>query len=209
MATVTAPAQLSLECNESPVGIVERHRFSVAQYREMIEHGIFAEDEPIELIRGEVVKKMPIGNAHAAMVNQLNRFFSARLSSDLLISIQNPIATEDSEPEPDVAILNFQDDLYASRRPVAGDVRLLIEVADSDVCSSDLIKGSVYAAAGVVEYWIVNLNNSTVEIYLDPQAVEGRYATVNTVSGDQTLQPRAIPGLSLTAEEFFGKKLPS
>ncbi|MEZ6133344.1 MAG: Uma2 family endonuclease [Pirellulaceae bacterium] len=99
----------------------------------MIEHGVFAEDEPIELIHGEIIRKLPIGTPHAATVNRLNRLLSKVLPDSAMVSIQNPISTPDSEPEPDVAILNFRDDLYASRRPLAADVRLLIEVADTSL----------------------------------------------------------------------------
>ena len=198
-------SSVNLATNQAslPADSISRHRFSVAQYREMIQHGIFAEDEPIEFIRGEVVRKMPIGNAHAAIVKNLNRLLSARLPADLLVSIQDPIATEDSEPEPDVAILKFSDDFYASRRPVAMDVRLLIEVADSSLAFDREIKGSVYAAAGVIEYWIVNLNNTTIEVYLDPQVDEARYATARTVSAGDVLTPRAIPSLTLKVEELL------
>ncbi len=68
----------------SPSVVVTRHRFSVEQYHEMIEHGIFKEDEPIELIRGEVIRKLPIGNPHAATVNRLNRLLSKCIQDDTM-----------------------------------------------------------------------------------------------------------------------------
>ena len=119
-----------------------------------------------------------------------------------MISIQNPISINDSEPEPDVAILKFRDDLYASVRPAASDVQLLIEVADTSLTYDRDIKGPIYAEGGVVEYWIVNLNNSTVEVYRDPQP-EGRYATVKTASNGETLVPLAVEGLSLLVDDLL------
>ncbi|XZE21716.1 Uma2 family endonuclease [Pirellulaceae bacterium SH449] len=173
-----------------------RHLFTVNQYHEMIEHGIFQEDEPIELIRGEIIRKLPIGNPHAAAVNRLNRLLSKQLPDEALLSIQNPIWLGDSEPEPDVAILSFREDLYASRRPMAEDVLLLIEVADSSLAYDREIKGTVYAETGIFEYWIVNLNQATVEVYLDPQS-DGRFATVITARSGDTLKPRKVAGLSI------------
>ncbi len=205
MASVVSPLTTRHPRDAYSASDFVRHRFSVQQYRDMIEHGIFAEDEPIELICGEVVRKMPIGNAHAAMVKQLNRLFSLQIPPDLLVSIQDPIATADSEPEPDVALLNYCDDYYASRRPLAKDVRLLIEVSDSSLVFDREIKGAVYAAAGIVEYWIVNLNNSTVEIYLDPQPAEGRYATNRTLRRGEALTPLTTPSVTLTLEAIFDK----
>jgi Uma2 family endonuclease len=186
----------------SSSNIIVRHQFTIDQYHDMIERGIFAEDEPIELIRGEVVRKMPIGNPHAATVNRLNRLLSKRLRDDALLSIQNPIWLSDSEPEPDVAVLNFREDLYASRRPVAQDVQLLIEVADSSLVYDRDVKGPIYAEAGVREYWIVNLNNATIEIYRDPQP-DGRFATVNTARLGDALTPLAVADLSLQVEEIL------
>ncbi len=157
MASVDSHAgSPTLSAVASPSMAVTRHRFTVEQYHEMIEHGIFKEDEPIELIRGEVVRKLPIGNPHAAVVNRLNRLLSKLIQDEAMISIQNPIWLADSEPEPDVAILIYREDLYASRRPGAADVLLLIEVADSSLAYDRDIKGSVYAEAGIGEYWIVN-----------------------------------------------------
>lgn len=187
----------------SPSLAVTRHLFTVEQYHEMIEHGIFKEDEPIELIRGEVIRKLPIGNPHAATVNRLNRLLAKCIQDDAMLSIQNPIWLGDSEPEPDVAILIYREDLYASRRPGAADVLLLIEVADSSLAYDRDIKGSVYAEAGIREYWIVNLNRSTVEVYLDPQP-DGRFATVITARSGETLAPLQVAGLTIDVNTILG-----
>ncbi len=186
-----------------PSSPIVRHRFTMNQYHDMIDRGIFAEDEPIELIRGEIVRKMPIGNPHAATVNILTRLLSKRIPDSAMISIQNPVLLSDSEPEPDVAILNFCDDLYASRRPGAQDVLLLIEVADSSVAYDRDVKGPIYAEAGVREYWIVNLMNSTVEVYRDPQS-DGRFATVTTALSGEILTPLLLSGLSVPVDEILG-----
>jgi Uma2 family endonuclease len=191
-----------LQNSAPPLIAVQRHRFSIAQYHEIIDHGIFAEDEPIELIRGEIVRKMPIGTSHAFAVNMLTRLSSKRLPESAMLSIQNPVLLTDSEPEPDVAVLSFPTDAYASRRPVAEDVFLLIEVADTSLAFDRDVKGPVYAEAGIVEYWIVNLNNSTVEIYRDPQP-DGRFATVTTASISATLSPLKFSDVSLRVDEIL------
>lgn len=186
-----------------PLSPIVRHRFTIEQYHDIIDRGIFAEDEPIELIRGEIVRKMPIGNHHAATVNILTRLLSKRIPDSAMISIQNPVLLSDSEPEPDVAILNFCDDLYASRRPQAQDVLLLIEVADSSLAYDRDVKGPIYAEAGIREYWIVNLMNSTVEVYRDPQS-DGRFATVTTAVSGQILTPLLLNELSVPVDEILG-----
>ena len=200
--TTSTPPAVVLQNSAPPLIAVERHRFSIEQYHEIIDHGIFAEDEPIELIRGEIVRKMPIGTSHAFAVNMLTRLLSKRLPESAMLSIQNPVLLTDSEPEPDVAVLSFPTDAYASRRPVAEDVFLLIEVADTSLAFDRDVKGPVYAEAGIVEYWIVNLNNSTVEIYRDPQP-DGRFATVTTASISATLSPLKFSDVSLRVDEIL------
>ncbi len=182
---------------------VTRHLFTIEQYHEMIEHGIFSEDEPIELIRGEIIRKLPIGNPHAATVNRLNRLLSKQLPDDAMLSIQNPIWLGDSEPEPDVAVLIYREDLYSSRRPMAEDVLVLVEVADSSLAYDREIKGAVYAEAGISEYWIVNLSQATIEVYLDPQS-DGRFATVVTARSGDTLTPRKVAGVSIEVSAILG-----
>ena len=85
------------------------HSFSVEDYHRMIETGIITNDHKVELLDGQIVHMSPIGRFHAACVNRLKHFFSAISADDLLISVQNPVLlNENSEPEPDLAILKFK-----------------------------------------------------------------------------------------------------
>ena len=80
------------------------HRFSVEDYHRMGESGILRQDDRVELIRGEVVRMTPIGIPHAGCVRRLTRTF-ARLGDRSFLSVQGPIQFEDSEPQPDFALL--------------------------------------------------------------------------------------------------------
>src|SRR5437667_12435873 len=110
-----------------------RRRFTIDQYHRMGEAGILSEDEPVELIAGEIVVREPIGSRHAGTVNRLNRLWTSRLGERAVVQIQNPIELpeEDSEPQPEVALLRPRADFYTAAHPVAGDLPPLIEVADS------------------------------------------------------------------------------
>jgi len=181
----------------------EPHRFTLQQYHSMIESGILGEQCSVELIRGELVQKMVIGNRHAACVNSLNRLLSTQLADSELVSIQNPVSIQDSEPEPDVAVLVFCDDLYASRRPTSADVRLLIEVADTSLSYDRDVKMPLYAEAGIVEYWIVNLINDTIEVHRDARS-DGRYGTILTLERGQCVTPISFTTLSLSVDQILG-----
>ncbi len=84
------------------MALLTHHRFTVDEYEQMIEHGILTEHDRVELIRGEILDKMTIGDRHAACVDRLNRLFTLALGEAAIVSVQNPIRLSDSRPEPDL-----------------------------------------------------------------------------------------------------------
>lgn len=182
---------------------VIHHRFSVQVYDQMIEAGIFTENDPVELINGEIIKKMPVGRLHVAMVNRLNQRFVMQFAGQAIVSVQNPIILVDSQPEPDIALLESREDFYAIAKPTAGDVRLLIEVADSSLAYDREIKLPLYAHSGIEEFWIVNLMESRIEVYRRPHS-DGTYADRTDFVGGQTLALLAFPGVLLAVDELLG-----
>ena len=178
------------------------HRFSVTRYEQMIDSGILTENDPVELIRGEIVEKMPIGDEHVACVNRLNRIFLRRLGDTAIVSVQNPIRLADSEPEPDVALLLPQDDDYASGKPRAPDVCLVVEVADTTLDYDRDVKLHLYAENGVVEYWIVNLLDRCLEVYRQPQP-DGTYGDVQTFRPPDQISVQSLPGSKFSVSDIL------
>lgn len=178
------------------------HRFSVALYEKMIDNGILDEDDRVELIRGEIVAKLPIGKQHAACVKRLNRLFNSLLGAQAVVSVQDPIKFADSEPEPDIALLTPKADYYASDIPAPADVRLIVEVADTSLEYDREVKGALYAEAGIAEYWIVNLVDAFVEVYRQSRA-GGTYADVRMVRSGDTIQLVALPSLAVAVAEVL------
>ena len=175
------------------------HRFSVDEYDEMIARGILDENDRVELIRGEIVDKMTIGDRHAACVKRLNSLFQALSPDRWIVSVQDPVAFEDSKPEPDLALLQPRGDFYADSTPRSSDILLVIEVADTSLDFDRDIKLPLYAEAGVSEYWIVNLTDSCVEVHRGPRS-DGTYADSQTVAKDGTV---SFQGLDLTVAQLF------
>ena len=179
-----------------------RHRFTVDEYQEMIERNILTEQDNVELIRGEIVEKMTIGKRHAATVKRLNLFFTLLSPGRYIVSVQDPVGLGDSVPEPDIALLAFRDDLYEFEIPTSVDVLLLIEVADTSLEDDRTEKLSVYAEAGIREYWIANLNNDCVEVYRNPQP-NGTYADARVLNLGETLDIAALPGVVVAVDHVF------
>lgn len=178
------------------------HRFSLADYAQMIDLGILTENDRVELIRGEIIEKMSIGELHAACVKRLNRIFSTRLAQRACVGVQDPIRLADSEPEPDISLLKPRDDDYATSHPEPDDVLLVVEVAEASLDFDRNVKGPLYAENGIAEYWILNLIDRALEVHRAPDA-GGRYADVRILkSGDATDLVR-LPGTSLLVADLF------
>ncbi len=178
------------------------HKFSVEEYYHLAEKGILQEDERVELIDGKIIDMAPVGSIHTSCVNRLNYLF-AELAKRAIVSIQNPIRIgEFSEPQPDIALLKYRNDFYAGHHPVADDVLLLIEVADSSLEYDREEKIPLYGRAGIPEVWLVNLIENCIEMFRSPSP-EG-YKNVMKFFHKQVVSPESFPDIRLTVEQILG-----
>ena len=176
-------------------------RFTVDEYYKMIELGILKDYERAEIIEGELIKKMTVGDKHAAVVNRLNRFFSRNLKDVILVSIQNPVRLTDyNEPEPDITLADLRK-FDGNRHPRPEEVILIIEVSDSTVKYDRDKKLPLYAEAEIAEVWIVNLPNEIVEVHTKPSV--GLYQSVKIFRRGETVQSEVLPDLSLQVESVL------
>ncbi len=153
-----------------PLMPIPVHRFTVAQYHRMIATGVLTENDRVELLEGWIVDKMPQHPAHAGTISILLAKLQAKLPKGWFIRVQSPITLEDSEPEPDLAIVRGPEKRYRVAHPTPEDIAIVIEVADSTVEYARVVKGRTYARAHLPVYWIVNLVEQQVEIYTQPRA---------------------------------------
>jgi Uma2 family endonuclease len=145
-------------------------QLSVSQYHQMIRGGILTDDDPVELLEGVLVTKMPKNPPHR-LANELAREALARLiPAGWHINMQEPITTADSEPEPDLAIILGERRQYRDRHPGAGEIAVVIEVADATLVRDRELKKRLYARAGIPIYWIINLPERQIEIYTLPSS---------------------------------------
>jgi Uma2 family endonuclease len=169
-----------------------------SEYDRMVELGLF-QDERIELLRGVLVKMSPQYAPHASTIQKLNKLLMSRLQGKFEVRIQSPLAlSDDSEPEPDVAVVSLGD--YELEHPRSA--LLVIEVSDSSLLK-DRGKAAIYASAGIGEYWLVNLGARTIEVYSSPGG--DRYAELRTLREGDTLRPTALPDIAIAVAEILPK----
>ncbi len=155
---------------EPPVSQDSFRRFSLDEYHWLIEHGFFQDNERVELIGGLLHQMSPEGPRHVAAIDRLLHLFFNRVGDRALVRVQHPILLPEnnSEPEPDLVLAKRREDFYGSAHPVATDIILVVEVAASSLLEDRQLKVPVYAAAGIAEYWIVNLVEDQIEVYQEP-----------------------------------------
>ena len=169
----------------------------------MIDAGVFVGNSNYELIEGEIVKKMTRGDYHISCINRLNRIFTRKCGDEIIVSVQNAVViSEISEPEPDVTLLRFQEDFYASGKATTEDVLLLIEVSDSTVSYDRTTKIKLYAQAGVEEVWLVNLPKQVLEVHTEP--TNGKYKVVRKLNKNESVSPKLLPELTIKISDILG-----
>lgn len=180
-----------------------RHAFTVAEYYRMAETGVLPPDRRTELIDGDIIEMSPIGPLHAAVVRLIQWRFQELLGRRAILSVQLPIRLgEAGEPQPDIAVLRARGDGYARAHPTPADVLLVIEVSDTTLAYDSQVKAAVYAQAGIVEYWVVDVVARVVEVHRAP--AEGRYRDVVRAAGEDSLSPVAFPDVRVSVDEVFG-----
>ena len=192
---------------EAPVQIQpERRLFTVDEYYAMAKVGILAREERVELIDGEIIVMAPIGDDHLASVDIGTRFLVRAVGDRAIVRVQGSIRLDErTQPQPDFALLKDRDDFYRSGAPGPDDVLLLIEVSYSSLSYDRNIKQRLYARFGIVESWIVNLRDGTIEVYTDP--VGGEYTTTRVFRSGETVSPATFPDIALSVSDIIGYML--
>jgi Uma2 family endonuclease len=183
--------------------VQERQRgITVVEYHRMIDAGTLGEDDHVQLIGGAVVAMTPQGPAHALVIQNLTRLVAQGLATELALRPQLPLTLpDDSEPEPDLAVVRLED--ARSREHHPRTAVLIVEVAGDSLRLDRQTKAALYARAGIPEYWIVNLAETTVEVHRDPDPETGAYRARVIVSSQDTLAATSVPGLRIAVADVF------
>ena len=169
----------------------------VAQYHQFPEFN--ANGRRTELIRGVVIEKMPKSPLHAGVAKLLYDGLNALVPAGFSVRQDQPLTLRDSEPEPDIAIVRGSVQDYWINHPTTAS--LVIEIAISTV-AFDREKASLYAEAGVEEYWIVLPVERRIEVYRQPQ--DDRYLDHAIVEGDTVLTCGSLPAIQVRLTELLG-----
>lgn len=180
-------------------GAPQRYRFTPDVFHQLGALGVFPADARLELIEGDIYAMPPEGPDHATTRLRTTRQFARRESSRWHVRIEAPLRLGDSEPVPDISIVEGDLENYAHAHPTGAF--LVIEIADASVEYDQTVKARLYAQAGIPEYWIVNLKTRRLEVYRDPTP-QG-YQTVQHYTADETVRPLFEPEWEIRVGDFL------
>ncbi len=186
---------------------VEARRCTRLEFERMIEAQQFEPGERLELIDGEILKTAPHESAHGTAISLTESCLRAAFGLGFTVRLQLPLAIDPySEPEPDVAVVHGAAEDYPAGRP--STALLVIEVADTTLVHDRMRKGSLYARAGIAEYWIVNLVDRRLEIYREPAPAASSsfgwaYAWSRYYGTGQNVMPLACPGSFVAVSDLL------
>ena len=182
-------------------------RFTRAEYDRLIELGVFQPDENIELIGGELIVAEPQGAPHYTAIRKTAKALEAAFGPGWEVRMEGPIGLDDeSEPEPDVAVVPGSVDDYARAHP--SRAALTVEVAESSLALDRRHKGSLYARAGLSDYWVLNLIDRVLEVYRAPIADAAapfgwRYSEREVLDASARAIPLAAPRSSVSVSQLL------
>ena len=144
------------------------YKWSVADYHQIVESGVLA-DKSVELLEGEIISMSPESPLHSSVNYSVADYLRTLLSDLAIIREAHPITLDNSEPEPDIAIVSAPYTQYISRHPYAQDVFWLIEIANKTLTKDLNEKSITYARNGIGEYWVIDLVNNKLWLFRDPE----------------------------------------
>ncbi len=181
-----------------------RKLWTRSEYDELSSSGLL-NGQRMELIEGELIDKMGKKRPHVNSLTLLHGWL-VKVFGVRLVNPEAPIdvAPEDNptnEPEPDIIVLKRDLSHFTSANPSPQDLQLVVEVADSTLGFDLTTKAALYARAGIVEYWVLDVAGRRMIVHRDPQ--KGRYASVTAYGNEESVAPLAAPESRFPIRDAF------
>ncbi len=180
--------------------VVTLAKWTIDEYHSMIQVGLL-DNRQVELLKGEIVEMSPEGEAHAYFSSEAEEYLRKLLGDRVTIRSGKPITLpNNSEPEPDIAIVQKLGREYLSHHPYPENIFWLIEYSSSSLEKDLTVKTKIYAEVGIKEYWVVNLKKKQLIVFREPQ--EAEYASKSTLSTGE-VYPLSFPDVAVSVNSII------
>jgi Uma2 family endonuclease len=179
-------------------------RWSKSLYHQMPGLGWFR-NKHVQLIEGEIVEMAPMGSAHWVALNNAYRALAVVFPVDrFTLTMQCPVdVCPNSEPEPDITVIEGLPGDFAAGLPTADRIRLVVEVSETSLAFDRGRKAGVYNSAGFAEYWVLDVANRSLDAYTDPIPAESRYAEIRSLTHSDSVNPQVSSTASVRVADLF------
>lgn len=175
-------------------------KWTLDDYHRMIEAGLL-EERHVELLNGEIIEMAPEGPEHAYLGDETGKYLSSLLGTQARVREGRPITLpNDSEPEPDLAIVRPLGEIYRQRHPYVEEIFWLIEFSNTSLTKDLDAKRKAYAAALIQDYWVVDLKHRQLKVFREP--VDGNYLLELTFTTEE-INPLAFPDIVVSVQRLL------
>ena len=178
------------------------YKWSVEDYHQIIESGVL-EGKSVELLEGEIITVSPEKPIHSSKIDTVADYLRNVLQGKAKVREAHPITLDNSEPEPDIAIVRFDDNNYASHHPYPQDIYWLVEVSNSTLVKDLEEKSITYARNGIAEYWVIDLPNNKLWVFTQPK--QNGYANRQEVVAGN-IYPISFPDLNIEISRLLSNR---
>ena len=175
------------------------YKWSVEEWHELVTTGVL-EGKPVELLEGEIVQMSPEGIEHSYTNQSIAEYLRDLLLSKAYISEGHPITLDNSEPEPDIAVVRLPKTIYRQHHPYPQDIYWLIEISNRTLNKDLKQKVITYARNGIPEYWVIDLVNQKLVVHTQPNnSIYDRVLEYKS----EIISPIAFPKLTIPLNKLL------
>ncbi|MCY7385335.1 MAG: Uma2 family endonuclease [Microcoleus sp. CAN_BIN18] len=177
-------------------------KWTLKEYHKLGQMGFFHPEERVELLSGNIIKMSAKGTAHTSALGRTDRLLQNLFGNLAWVRMQDPIALDDnSEPEPDIALVRIDPLDYATHHPTPSEVYLIIEVADTSLTFDREIKAKAYARSGITDYWVLNVNERQLHVFREP--ADDGYQSEVILGETASISPLQFPTVNIAIQAML------
>ena len=175
------------------------YKWSIDKWHELVDSGVL-EGQKVELLEADIVEMSPEGVEHSFTNESIVIYLRNKLSRLAHVRESHPITLDNSEPEPDIAIVRLPLTIYRTHHPYAEDIYWLIEVSQRTLKKDLEQKVTTYARNGISEYWVIDLKNKKLIIHTQPS--KDKYLQIVEYQSG-TVTPQAFADIEIAVDKLL------
>ncbi len=178
---------------------VTTYKWTIEKWHELVNSGVL-DGQKVELLEQNIVNMSPEGIEHSYTTENVVIYLRNLFSNLAHVKESHPITLDNSEPEPDIAIVRLPETIYRHHHPYAEDIYWLIEISQRTLKKDLEQKSFTYARNGIPEYWVIDLQNKQVIVHTQPQ--DNKYLQVVTYQSG-VISPLAFPQMEIILQKLL------